>query len=117
MTTEKDALLGNPTDEEKALMSIIRSAREVQTFLWGRADLSWGIEEWRRMFRKRVIKLDEVNVANPHAEVEMKKRLLQTAALSVALMAIIDKHGINWEGTGETPSNLPEYSNSLGKSD
>lgn len=66
------------------------------------------------MFRKRVAKLDEVDIANPHAAVEMKKRLLQTAALSVALMAIIDKHGINWEGTGDTPSNLPQYNKPLG---
>lgn len=111
------ALLGDPTDEEKALMSVIRAAREVQTFLWGEADLSWGIEEWLRMFRKRVVKLEEIDRKNPHAKVEMKKRLLQTAALSVALIAIIDKHGINWEGTGETPSNLPQYSEPVREND
>ena len=95
--------------EEQALIEAIRAARTVQTYLWGEANGSWGIEEWRRMFRKRVAKLDEVRCNNPHASVEMKKRLLQTAALSIALMAIIDEHGIDWQGSGEIPSNLPQY--------
>lgn len=96
-------------EEEAALADAIRAARTVQTFLWSWADGSWGLEEWRRMFRKRVAKLDEVQESNPHATVELKKRLLQTAALSIALIGIIDRSGIPWRPARDVPSNLPQY--------
>ena len=100
-----------PTDEErKAVEEAIVAARQVQTFLWGEANGEWGLEEWLRMFRKRVAKLEEVKPDNPHAGVELRKRLLQTAALSVALIGIIDRDGVPWEAApGAPPSNLPEF--------
>ncbi len=97
-----------PPEEELALSDVIRAARTVQTFLWGEANGSWGIEEWRRMFRKRLVKLEAVDRNNPHASVEIRKRLLQMAALCVALIAAIAKDGVRWEGDG-TPSNLPDF--------
>ena len=39
----------------------------------------------------------------------MRKRLMQNAALSVALMKILDDKGIP-TGECDIPSNLPEYS-------
>jgi len=100
-----------PTYEEtKAITEAIVAARQVQTFLWGEANGEWGLEKWLRMFRKRVAKLDEVKRENPHASVELRKRLLQTAALSVALIGIIDRDGVSWEAAlGAPPSNLPGY--------
>jgi hypothetical protein len=100
-----------PTKEEcLALEEAIKAARRVQTFLWGEANGSWGLEEWLRMFRKRVAKLEEVKRDNPHAAIELKKRLLQTAALSVALCGIIDKEGVPWDAAPEAPpSNLPQF--------
>jgi hypothetical protein len=104
-----------PSEEEtKALGEAIASARQVQTFLWGEANGSWGLDEWLRMFRKRVAKLDEVRKENPHASVELRKRLLQTAALSVALIGIIDRDGVPWESAPDAPpSNLPGYGDKL----
>jgi len=104
-----------PTDEEKrALAAAIEAARQVQTFLWGTANGEWGLEEWLRMFRKRVAKLEEVKQDNPHAAVELKKRLLQTAALSVALIGIIDRDGVPWDAApGAPPSNLPAFAEAL----
>jgi hypothetical protein len=96
------------SEEEKALMEVVLAARKVQTFLWGEANLSWGIEEWKRMFRKRVAKLESVDPNNPHAKVEIKKRLLQTAALSVALITLLNQD-VDLRGTEEVPSNLPQY--------
>lgn len=102
-----------PSEEERvAIAEVIESARQVQTFLWGEANGSWGLEEWLRMFRKRVAKLEEVKQSNPHASVELRKRLLQTAALSVALIGIIDRDGVPWESSPDAPpSNLPEFQN------
>jgi hypothetical protein len=101
----------SPSPEEtKAVCEAIEAARQVQTFLWGEANGEWGLEEWLRMFRKRVAKLEEVSRDNPHAAVELKKRLLQTAALSVALMGIIDRDGVPWDAApGSPPSNLPDH--------
>jgi hypothetical protein len=102
----------SPTEDEKrAVVAAIEAARQVQTFLWGEANGSWGLEEWLRMFRKRVAKLEEVKQDNPHAAVELKKRLLQTAALAVALMGIIDRDGVPWAASSSAPlSNLPQFS-------
>lgn len=94
--------------EEQALLEVIRAARTVQDFLWGQPNGDWGVEEWLRMFRKRVAKLEEVDRTNPHAAVEFRKRLLQTAALAVAFMAVIEKRGVPWEPSS-VASNLPGY--------
>jgi hypothetical protein len=102
------------TPEEEAIRDVVLAARKVQTFLWGKANGSYGLEEWRRMFRKRVVKLDEVDVENnPHAAIEIKKRLLQTAALAVALIAVIEEHGIPQKAADAPPSNLPQYGEKL----
>ena len=99
------------SEEEKALVEVILAARKIQTFLWGKANGEYGFEEWKRMFRKRVAKLDEVSLENPHAATEVKKRLLQTAALAVALIAVIEKRGGIPEAAADAPpSNLPQYS-------
>jgi len=101
-------------DEERILLDVILSARKVQTALWGGANGEWGMEEWRRMFRKRVAKIDEVDTNNPYAHVEVKKRLLQTAALSVALIRIIDElDGLPTTSNKDRPSNLPTFAEEL----
>jgi hypothetical protein len=99
------------TNEEAYLVLAVKSARDVQNFLWGELNKKWDLEEWKRMFRKRVAKLEDIDPNNPHAVIELKKRLLQTAALSIAFLNIIDQQGI--KSQCEVPSNLPEYKVSL----
>ena len=31
-------------------IKIIRQTRNIQEFLWGKLNISWGLEEWKRMF-------------------------------------------------------------------
>jgi len=96
--------------EIKHIFLSILAARKVQTFLWGEANGSWGIEEWCRMFRKRQAKIDEIKIDNPHAIVEFRKRLLQNAALSIALLGILEKlNDIPLKNKTGLPSNLPQY--------
>lgn len=95
--------MGDRLTEEKHIQAAIVAAREIQEFLWGESNGAWGLEEWRRMFRKRVAKLDEIDVGNPYWRVEMRKRLLQTAALAVAMLALLDDDGV-FKG-----SNLPAF--------
>lgn len=96
------------TKEEKHLEEAIVAARKIQIFLWGEANGSWGLEEWRRMFIKRVVKIEMIDKNNPHAMVELKKRLLQNAALSIALLGILDGMKEIREDS-VIPSNLPEF--------
>lgn len=93
--------------EEQYIGEALKAARSVQEFLWGEHNGEWTIEEWKRMFRKRMAKIDEIDPGNPHAKIELKKRLLQNAALAIALMAMIDKGPMPTECN--TPSNLPQY--------
>lgn len=93
--------------EEKYITEVLRSARKIQEFLWGELNEKWDLEEWKRMFRKRIQKIDDIDPTNPHAKIELKKRLVQNAALSIALMSLVDKDKLP-EQSG-VPSNLPQY--------
>jgi len=95
-------------EEEKQIEEAIIAARKIQECLWGEYNGQWNIEEWRRMFRKRIQKIDEIDVNNPYAKIEMRKRLLQNAALSIALLKIIDEEGIPIRKCA-IPSNLEQY--------
>ena len=96
------------TDEEEQIKQVIIASRKLEEYLWGEYNGQWNIEEWRRMFRKRIQKIDDIDINNPHAIIEMRKRLMQNAALSVALMKILDTKGIPKDKC-EIPSNLPQY--------
>jgi len=96
------------TSEEEQIKEVIIASRLLEEYLWGEYNGKWNIEEWRRMFRKRIKKIDDIDVNNPHAIIEMRKILLQNAALSVALMKILDDKGIPLQDC-DVPSNLPEY--------
>jgi hypothetical protein len=95
------------------ILFAIISARNIQEFLWGKLNDGWGIEEWLRMFRKRVAKLEEIELTNPHANIEFQKRLLQTAALCIALIYIIRKEGIIIENKHNKPTNLLQYKDKI----
>jgi hypothetical protein len=97
-------------DEEKYIIDVIKAARTVQEFLWVDMNNECGLEEFRRMFRKRVAKIDAISMDNPHWRVELNKRLLQTAAICVNLMTKTVAGLITHDGVHLTmPSNLPEY--------
>jgi hypothetical protein len=71
-----------------------------------------GLEEFKRMFRKRVAKIDEIDMKNPHWKIELKKRLLQTAAIAVNLLTKLDLNSLKYSGIHPTlPSNLNQYKN------
>lgn len=66
----------NLSHEEQFLAESIIAARKIQTMLWGESNGSWGLEEWRRMFIKWFNKIHAIDPGNPHAIVELKKRLM-----------------------------------------
>lgn len=90
------------------LFRVIWNARNIQSLLWGDANGEWGMEEWRRMFQKRWEKIYNIKPDNPHAIIELRKRLLQNAALCIALLAILSFYKVkDINKTIET--NLKEY--------
>jgi|GEM_PF-1823579 len=96
--------------EELAIAKTIKAARTVQEFLWSDMNHGMGLEEMRRVFAKRLDKISQISLQNPHWRIELKKRLLQMAAISVMAIGKIDKNHEITEGIHETlPSNLPQY--------
>ena len=93
--------------EEIYLFNSIRSARNVQNFLWGEYNEKWDLEEWKRMFTKRLVKITNIETDNPHAKIELKKRILQNTALGIAMLVKIDSNKI--KDKCDVPSNLPKY--------
>ena len=81
--TMEEKVVFNASAEERQIVELIKSARNIQEFLWGEMNAESGYEEIKRMFRKRVEKLDEVNTDNPHWKVEVRKRLLQVGAIAI----------------------------------
>jgi hypothetical protein len=79
--------------EEKLIKQAIINARNIQDFIWGDDfilkspfdPIKWGI-----VFQKRVDKINEININNKNSKVELRKRLLQQAALSILALKIID---------------------------
>lgn len=99
----------NREAEEKIILEAIQSAREIQTFLWGDPNGEWGLEEWKRMLRKRIEKIDQIDPDRPHSIVELRKRLLQNAALSIALLELLNHGMLQTDNKNGLLSNLPEY--------
>ena len=97
-------------NEEAEIFNALVAARNVQTFLWGEQNSKWGLEEWRRMFKKRLVKIDNIDMTKPYAVIELRKRLLQNAALSIALLARLKNSDLD-EGIGLPHSNLDDYEN------
>lgn len=92
------------TDEELILFNVIVAARTVQEELWGEQNKHWGLEEYRRMFQKRWQKIEAISTENPYALIELRKRLLQNAAISIAMLRILKNKELI-----KGVSNLEEY--------
>jgi len=71
------------------IFKVIRSARRCEEFLWGIYNDDWGLEEWQRMITKRAHKIVMISLDNPHWKIELQKRLLQNACVSISLMGRI----------------------------
>lgn len=93
--------------EEVYLFESVKSARNVQDFLWGEYNTKWDLEEWKRMFSNRMVKITDIDKDNPHAKIELKKRILQNTALGIAMLEKIDSDSIS--DKCDVPSNLPQY--------
>ena len=86
------------TQEEKRIAEAILKARSIQEYIW--ADLSYSnkpytynSESWINAFQKRVDKIELIDFSKPSYKVELRKRILQQAALSIAALVLLDTKG------------------------
>jgi hypothetical protein len=93
--------------EEIYLFKSVKADRHIQDFLWGEYNIKWDLDEWKRMFSKRMIKITDIDNTNPHAKIELKKRILQNTALGICMLEKIDSDNIKDECN--IPSNLSQY--------
>lgn len=87
------AISESPSQSEysKLVAKALEDAASIQEFLWdddSSLRYPFSPDDWRRVFQKRVDKIAQIDPENPSARVELRKRLLQQAALS--LKAIIN---------------------------
>lgn len=85
----------------RELFRIVRvawSARRIQDFLWHRPgepiEDGRSIHDWKKWVDNLQLRLDRIESVDPHHvnwRVEAKKRLLQLATVSIAMMEAIDR--------------------------
>lgn len=90
----------NLTPEEQIIFEVIVAAREVQDFLWQDMSLQYqdfqnSFQIWLDVFQKRVVKISQIDFNNPSAKVELRKRILQQAALSIQALKVLSNEGDN----------------------
>lgn len=78
------------TEREQYIMDALLASRQVQDFLWGEGLKKVEPEKLKDvcidMFQKRVEKLKEIDFTNKSSTIELRKRILQTAAISIKLL-------------------------------
>lgn len=82
--------------DEELIIEAVLNARKVQEYIWQELsytnDESIDIKKWIRVFKKRVDKISELDAINNNYKVELRKRILQQAALSIAALFVLDKN-------------------------
>jgi hypothetical protein len=81
---------------------VLKAARLLEDYLWGYENKLWGLDEWKLMLRKRLVKIFEIDMEKPHWRVEARKRLVQNIAVSLGLLERLDKIR-----SSENPLDLP----------
>lgn len=79
--------------DETIIQEALLAARKVQEFLWDDYSLlhqPYDPDIWHMVFQKRLNKIGEVQDITGSGKVELRKRLLQQAALSIAAIRVLD---------------------------
>lgn len=86
---------------ESLLLDAMRQANELQGFLWG--DETWDMfpfdaRDWAAAFQKRVDCIKAIDRTRPAWKVELRKRLLQQASLSLKAILALKNEGPDEQG-------------------
>ncbi|HDY86986.1 MAG TPA: hypothetical protein ENH82_02590 [bacterium] len=80
---------------KKLILEAIVYARKVQDYIWQELtyekDKEVDLDFWVRVFQRCVDRIRAIDSKYSNAKVELRKRLLQQAALSIVSMKILDR--------------------------
>jgi hypothetical protein len=79
-------------DDFQLVADAVLEARHIQEFIWADESLSrkpYNPEAWRVVFQKRVDAIAVIEPSSKSALVELRKRLLQQAALSIKALVVL----------------------------
>jgi hypothetical protein len=77
-------------EEHNIIVDALEAAVTVERILNNGENRDWDFDELNSAFIRCSKKIDDIDVSDPKWHVEMKRRLLQNAALSIALIRIVD---------------------------
>ena len=86
------------TYDEQLIAEAILEGRKVQEYLWQELSLlnkPYNTKIWETVFSKRVKKISELDCSNVSCKVELRKRILQQAALSILALRVLDEESKN----------------------
>ena len=81
------------TKDEQLIAEAILEGRKIQEYLWQELSLlkkPYNRDAYVSIFSKRVLKIANLNMENPNHKVELRKRILPQAALSILALLVID---------------------------
>lgn len=79
-------------EREKEILDAIQGAREMQEFFWREeSEVDILSPAWIAMFEKRVRKIKEIDRGRPGWKPELRKRLIQQAALSIKMLEVLNR--------------------------
>lgn len=85
------------SEDVQLVAEAVCEARRIQEFIWGdesRSQMPYDAQAWRTIFQKRVDAIATLDLSKPSAVVELRKRLLQQAALSIKAMVALRLYGV-----------------------
>jgi hypothetical protein len=73
------------------IADVMIAARKLQEYIWGDTRTSAdNFEHWKEALQKRLDKIEKIDFSKPHAVIELRKRLLQNATVSVVWLRALD---------------------------
>lgn len=81
------------TKDEQLIAESLLDARKVQEYIWEEISFvhdEFDPEIWRYVFQKRVDRISNIDPKHPYYKVELRKRVLQQAALSICALRVLD---------------------------
>ena len=97
MKENKDIVLNynDLSKDELLIREVLLCARNMEEYLFGEESLvnkPFKKDVWVEVFQKLVNKIMDIDISNPSYEVELRKRIVQQAALSVKALVALDKN-------------------------
>ena len=82
------------TKDEELIKEALIEARKIQEYIWQELSMlkkPYDPLQWAIVFQKRVDKIYDLKLNNTSNKIELRKRVLQQAALSILALRVLDE--------------------------